>query len=82
MVEGEVMANLKKIETHIQQINLRRSHFESDLAQGIRLIAQNARDLGMRLKIEKRDMNPAEVYGQLSQSASLIRAILDYLEKE
>jgi hypothetical protein len=53
-------------------------HDEADLAREIARIANIARRLAVKLQAENRDMTPAEAYTQLSNSASLLKAVLYY----
>ncbi len=80
-VDEEVLENLAKIKANMHTIVLRPDTFEQDLAREIARIANTARHLGLRLKKEKRDMTKEEAYQQLGHSASLLQAILKYLEK-
>ncbi len=74
VIESEVMANLTAIE--IYPITIRS---EADLATEIARIATLSLQLGERLEAETRMLSRAEAYGQISHSASLLKAILDYL---
>jgi hypothetical protein len=52
---------------------------EEDLIQNIALIAAKSKDLGYKLVGEKRNMTKDEAYQQISQSASLFKAVLEYV---
>jgi hypothetical protein len=52
---------------------------EDDLIQNIALIATKSKDLGYKLVKEKRNMTKEEAYQQISQSASLFKAVLEYV---
>ena len=80
IVESKVLERLFKIEKQMYVINLRNDNFENDLASEIARIANIARKLGTRLRLENRDMTPEEVYTQLGHSASLLEAVLNYLQ--
>jgi len=54
---------------------------EEDLAKEIAKIASDAKELGYKLKEENRLLAKDEAYRQISRSASLFKAILDYVEK-
>jgi len=79
VVEDEALKNIIKIEQSMHPINLRGDHFEEDLAEEIAKIANGARLLGYTLKKENRDMTKEEAYAQLGRSASLLKAVLNYL---
>lgn len=74
VIESEVMVNLTAIE--IYPITIRS---EADLATEIARIATLSLQLGNRLEAEARVLSQAEAYAQISHSASLLKAILDYL---
>jgi hypothetical protein len=75
IVEKEISANLDKIK--LFQITIKN---EDDLIQNIALIATRSKELGYKLQKEGRDkMTPEEAYEQLSQSASLFKAVLKYV---
>jgi hypothetical protein len=52
---------------------------EEDLIQIIAQIATKSKDLGYKLVEEKRNMTKDEAYQQVSQSASLFKAVLEYV---
>jgi hypothetical protein len=79
IVEKKALARLFKIEKQMYVIDLRKENFESDLAAEIARIANISRQLGLRLRREKRDMTPEEAYAQLGHSASLLEAVLNFL---
>lgn len=74
IVEDEVLANLDKIKPYPISIKT-----EDDLIGHIVRIARKAKDLGYRMEKENRDMTKEEAYGQLSDSASLFKAVLEYV---
>jgi hypothetical protein len=80
VVEKEVLVKIRKIKANMYPIKLRPAHFEKDLAQEIARIANNARQLGYKLKKEERDLTKEEAYRQLGQSASLLKAVLKYVD--
>lgn len=80
VVEKEVLAKIRKIKANMYPIKLRPDHFEKDLAQEIARIANYARKLGYKLKKEGRDLTKEEAYRQLGQSASLLKAVLKYVD--
>ena len=55
---------------------------EDDLAREIARIANIARQLGLKIKSENRDMTQDEAYTELSHSASLLRAVLSYAKEK
>ncbi len=76
ILEGEALSNLQEIRTY--RITIRS---EKDLAREISRIANISVDLGYRLEAGQRPLTKEEAYAQISHSASLLRAILDYAEK-
>ena len=80
IVEDEVLKKINKIKANMYPIKLRQSHFEEDLAKEIARIANRARKLGYKLKKEDRDLTKEEAYRQLGQSASLLKAVLKYVD--
>lgn len=80
-VNTEVLANIDKITKRMYPIKLRPDHFEEDLAGEIARIANQAKQLGHRLKKENRDMTKEEAYIQLGHSASLAQSVLKHLGK-
>jgi hypothetical protein len=80
VVEKEVLAKISKIKANMYLIKLRPAHFEKDLAKEIARIANDARKLGYKLKKEDRDLTKEEAYRQLGQSASLLKAVLKYVD--
>lgn len=76
IVEAEIFDNFNKIK--IYKIVIKS---EKDLADEIAKIANKAIWLGYKLVDEKRLLTKEETYEQLSQSASLLKAVLIYLGK-
>jgi hypothetical protein len=74
IVNDEVLNNPAKIIVHPVEIKS-----ETDLAREIVRIANTALTLGYRLEDENRLLTKDEAYQQLSQSASLFKAVLKYL---
>ena len=81
VIEDEVLENIPKIRKYMHPIILRPKNFENDLADKVARIANISRHLGIKLRKENRDMSKEEAYKQLGQSASLLKAILKYLEE-
>lgn len=81
IVEAEVFGNINLIEKNMYPITLRTDHFEEDLAKEIVRVAGIARTLGLTLRRESRDITKGEAHIQLGHSASLVKAILNYLGK-
>ncbi len=79
IVENEVLENISKIKKHMYPIRLKPDNYEKDLAKEIARIANEARHLGYKMKKENRDMTKEEAYQQLGHSASLLKAIVEYL---
>ena len=80
-VEDEVLRNIKHIRRYMYPIKLGAQTFEKDLAGEIARIANVSRQLGKKLRRENRLLTREEAYRQLGHSASLLKAILGYLEK-
>jgi len=80
VVEKEVLTNIKKIKANMYPIKLRPAYFEKDLAKEIARIANDSRKLGYKLKKEDRNLTKEEAYRQLGQSASLLKAVLKYVD--
>ncbi|MFB3886398.1 MAG: hypothetical protein ACE144_14330 [Thermodesulfobacteriota bacterium] len=75
VIENEVLAHLDKIKLFPMTIK-----DEEDLIQNVALIATKSKELGYRLQKEDKDtMSAEEAYQQLSQSASLFKAVLEYV---
>jgi hypothetical protein len=74
IVENEITANMDKIKLFPMTIKN-----EDDLIQNIALIATKSKDLGYKLLKEERNMTKEEAYQQISQSASLFKAVLEYV---
>ncbi len=81
IVENEVLRNISQIKKNMGSLSLSADNFEKDLAKEIARIANNARQLGHKLKKENRNMTKEEAYKQLGKSASLIHAVLQHLGK-
>lgn len=74
IVENEISSHMDKIEVSPMTIKN-----EDDLIQNIAVIATRSKELGYKLVREKRNMTKEEAYQQLSQSASLFKAVLEYV---
>ena len=79
IVDDRILENISKIQKNMYPINLKPNNFEKDLANEIARIANDARELGRKLRKENRDMTKEEAYRQLGHSASLLKAILGYV---
>ena len=77
-VEKEISDNPDKLKQHMYPVEIRRDHFEDDLVKEIAKIANRARKLGFLLKKENRNITKEEAYTQLGQSASLLKAVVNY----
>lgn len=82
IVEDTILHQPKRITKHMYPIKLSQTNFENDLAREIARIANLSRKLGYRLRAENRDMTPEEAYVQLGHSASLFKAVLQYLNQK
>ncbi len=76
-IDREILDNYSKIE--IKKISI---NSEDDLVREIAIIANISMQLGFRLVDENRMMTEEEAYRQVSYSASLLNAILEYVEKK
>ena len=74
IVEDEITSNMDKVK--LLPITIKN---EDDLIQNIALIATKSKDLGYKLLKEERNMTKEEAYQQISQSASLFKAVLEYV---
>ncbi|MCB2148211.1 MAG: hypothetical protein KQI81_17170 [Deltaproteobacteria bacterium] len=77
IINDEVLYNLSLIE--IYPINIQS---EGDLAREIARIANLSINLGYQLEMEDRMLSRQEAYEQISHSASLFRAILEYVDRQ
>lgn len=73
IVEKEIGSNMAGIKLYTIKIDS-----EDSLIRNIADIADKAKELGYRLEKENRDMTKTEAYEQISQSASLFKAVLEY----
>ena len=78
IIESSVRNNIDYIQRNIEDITIRN---ESDFAREIAKVANTARNLGFRIREEKRDMTQNEAYLQVIRSASLLKAVLKYAGK-
>ena len=76
IINDEVLDNLDRIKIYPIKIES-----EEDLAKEVAKIANDAKELGYKLEEENRLLTRDEAYRQISRSASLFRAILDYVSK-
>ena len=74
VVNDEVLGRLDRIRTYPIEIRT-----ENDLVREIAGIANRSMALGYRLEEEDRLLSREEAYRQLSHSASLLKAVLDYV---
>ena len=75
IINDEVLDNLYKIKIYPIKIES-----EKDLANEIARISNISIKPGYQIQDEKRLLNKDEAYGQISHSASLFKAILEYVE--
>jgi len=74
IIEQEVLGNLEGI--RIYDLTIRS---ERDLADAVARIANLSKSLGHKLEQENRLMTKKEAYAQISHSASLLKALLNYV---
>ncbi len=79
IVDDRILENISRIQQNMYPIHLKPNNFEKDLAHEIARIANDARELGRRLRKENRDITKQEAYRQLGHSASLLKAIWGYV---
>jgi hypothetical protein len=79
IIDSEVLSRIGYIRGRLYCITIEN---ESDLAREIACIANISRELGKRIRIEKRDMTRGEAFRQAVHSASLLKAILVYAGKK
>lgn len=79
VVESEALQRINTIAKKMYPVTLHADHFEADLAKEIARIANLSRKLNDELLKDNRTLSPEEAYRQLGHSASLFRAVLDYL---
>lgn len=78
IIECSVQNNVGYLQRSIYDISIQS---EEDLAREIARIAESARKLGRKIRKENRNLTQAETYTQVIDSASLFRAILQYVGK-
>jgi len=78
IIECNAQNNIGYIQRSIYDIRI---ESEEDLAREIARVAETARRLGRKIRKENRNMTQAEAYTQVIHSASLFRAILQYVGK-
>jgi len=76
IINNEVLENLRKIKTYPITI-----HSEKELAKEIARIANLSKEVGYKIEDENRLLTKEEAYTQISHSASLFKAILEYVGK-
>ena len=76
IINHEVLENLHKIKIYPISIES-----EKDLAEEIARIANQSKALGYKIEKEERLLTKQEAYTQISHSASLFKAILEYTER-
>ncbi len=80
IVNKEVLDNMSGITMHMYKIKLQPDNLEYSVAKETARLANQARQLGDKLKKENRNMTKEEVYIQLGHSASLIKAVIGQLK--
>ena len=79
IIESSVRNNIGYIQRNMSEITIEN---ESDLAREIAKVANTARRLGIKIRKENRNMTQEEAYIQVSQSSSLLKAVLNYVRKK
>ncbi|WP_298036059.1 hypothetical protein [uncultured Desulfuromonas sp.] len=75
MVDAGILERPGRIETYPVTVRS-----EADLAREVARVANLARELGERIRAEKRLPTEEEAYAQLGHSASLLKAVIVYTE--
>ncbi len=78
IIDFGIMNNVGHIQRNMYEIIIKN---ENDLAGEIARIANISRMLGLKMEKENRDMTSDEAYSQLGHSASLLKAVLNYVNK-
>lgn len=81
IVNTEVLDNIPKIARFMYKINLQSENLEYAVAEETARLANQARELGDRMRKENRNMTKEEVYIQLGHSASILKAVIKHLDK-
>ena len=79
IIESSVRNNIGYIQRNMSEIIIEN---ESDLAREIAKVANTARRLGTKIRKENRNITQEEAYIQVSQSSSLLKAVLNYVRKK
>jgi hypothetical protein len=79
IVENSILSNISAITSRMHPVIVNKME---DIAQEVARIANLSHDLGMKLRRENRQLLPDEAYGQLAESASLLKAVLEYISNE
>ncbi len=79
IIEESVRGNIAKIRKMMRPPVIRS---EADLAKEIAAVAESARQLGIKMRQENRNMSVEEAYAQIARSASLFKAILTWTGQE
>ncbi len=78
IIDFGILNNIEFIQKNMYAITITN---ENDLASEIARIANISHKLGLKMEKENRDMTSEEAYGQIVHSASLLRAVLQYIRK-
>lgn len=81
IVESAILDQTEEITKRMYIITLRDEYFETDLTAEISRIANLSRNLGEKMRTEKRVMKSEEALIQLGHSASLLKAVLEHYKK-
>lgn len=83
IVEAEVLGNIRKIKDRMYEIDLPSRDFKNSLAREVARIANISRTLAAKVKLRiDRVMTKEEAYVQLGHSASLLRAVLNVVDRD
>lgn len=77
-VEDVIETNLEQIKSRMHPVSLESME---DIAGEVSRLANISHDLGIKLKRENRQLKPEEAYSQLAESASLLKAVLQYIDR-
>jgi hypothetical protein len=78
IIDFGILNNIGYIQRNMYEVVIQS---ENDLAREIARIANISRQLGLKLEKENRDMTSDEAYRQIVHSASLFKAVLQYVKQ-
>jgi len=82
IVNSDVLENFDRISMVMYPIELQPDNFEYSVAKEVARLANQAGMLGKTLRKENRNITKEEAYVQLGHSASLLKAVITYFDKQ